>query len=489
MKTAPIRFLQLNTNRSNSVCHTALNKLVKVADVILLNEPWFGQIGHNVRGPANHPAWVPILPTSHLPDDIIPRVMAYVQRRHDFTVTLRSDLASDADMQILEITQPPNPPTIVVNIYNQRSNTQPRQWTFDRLTTNVSLPTDVPVILSGDMNTHHPLWEGKGTNPTSRAKSMIDWLDNQHFQMLNDPGVPTYFAYSGRSSSVLDLTFLNVAALRLDTVREWALDHNCSFGSDHAALRWKIDYGEQPIDNPCGQKYLWKKADEKRWKDALTCELDIRQAALSCLSADNVDAVELNAAAEALTDAMQEATEQAVPIRRNSPQARPWWNNELDDIVQRLHRLRDRARLHVCVYHTTDEETLREVRQTKRSLQRQIRRYKKDWINSTLEEANDPWSFAKWGRGCRNYPTPAIRQRDGTTAINHAAKCEALRSELFQPPPNLPGVTFPDLEEPSPQDIPWIPFTRGETRNTVYAASPSKAPGPSQMTNKAVRWV
>lgn len=35
----------------------------------------------------------------------------------------------------------------------------------------------------------------------------------------------------------------------------------------------------------------------------------------------------------------------------------------------------------------------------------------------------------------------------------------------------------------------WIPFTRGEVRTAVYAASPSKAPGPSQMTNKAIRWI
>lgn len=128
MKTAPIRILQLNTNRSNIICHTALNKLIKDVDILLLNEPWFGQIGRGVKGPVGHPAWIPILPSPNLPENTIPRVMAYIQQRQDFTVTLRSDLANDADMQILEITQPPHPCTIIVNIYNQRSDGKHRKW-------------------------------------------------------------------------------------------------------------------------------------------------------------------------------------------------------------------------------------------------------------------------------------------------------------------------------------------------------------------------
>lgn len=49
---------------------------------------------------------------------------------------------------------------------------------------------------------------------------------------------------------------------------------------------------------------------------------------------------------------------------------------------------------------------------------------------------------------------------------------------LFHPPPNLPGVTFPDLEEPSPQDIPWIPFTQGRDEECCIRCFSIKSPRP-----------
>ncbi|KAI6151485.1 hypothetical protein EDD17DRAFT_1424304, partial [Pisolithus thermaeus] len=90
-------------------------------DIILLTEPWFGNIGNNQRGPVAGPGWTPILPVQPIPDEITLRVMVYVRHRNDFTVTLRSDLAKDADIQILQIDQPPHTPIIVTNIYNQRA--------------------------------------------------------------------------------------------------------------------------------------------------------------------------------------------------------------------------------------------------------------------------------------------------------------------------------------------------------------------------------
>ncbi len=64
---------------------------------------------------------------------------------------------------------------------------------------------------------------------------------------------------------------------------------------------------------------------------------------------DSVHTVELDAAAKALTDAMQEATEQTVSIQCNSPQVRSWWNDQLNNTVCRLYHLHDCERLHIAV--------------------------------------------------------------------------------------------------------------------------------------------
>lgn len=80
MKTKPIRVAQLNTNRSNIVCHMMLNTFIDKFDIVLVTEPWWGDIGNEQKGPASLTAWIPILPTVKIPQDRRPRVMAYVKK-------------------------------------------------------------------------------------------------------------------------------------------------------------------------------------------------------------------------------------------------------------------------------------------------------------------------------------------------------------------------------------------------------------------------
>lgn len=117
--TKPINVVQVNLNRRNVAVHIALNSLIGKADILLVTEPWYDNIGNENHGPAAHVHWQPILPVQPIGVGDRPRVMAYVARRDDFTVTLRSDLVQDLDIQILEVRQHPHLPTLLVNVYNQ----------------------------------------------------------------------------------------------------------------------------------------------------------------------------------------------------------------------------------------------------------------------------------------------------------------------------------------------------------------------------------
>lgn len=88
MKTKPICIAQLNTNHSNIVCHTMLNTFIGKFNIVLVTEPWWGDIGNKQKGPASLAAWTPILPTARILVDRRPRVMTYVKKRQDFEVTL-----------------------------------------------------------------------------------------------------------------------------------------------------------------------------------------------------------------------------------------------------------------------------------------------------------------------------------------------------------------------------------------------------------------
>ncbi|KZT63362.1 hypothetical protein DAEQUDRAFT_770695 [Daedalea quercina L-15889] len=149
-----------NNGAHNAVLHALLNTTTDTdsADIILVTEPWWGNIGNETQGPVSEAAagWTPILPVSTIPANRRPRVMAYIRRRGDFKVTLRSDIANDLDMQVLKIAQAPHPSTIVVNIYNDDCK-QGNRSAAKRLR-QLDLPTDLPVVLSGNWNIHHPMW-------------------------------------------------------------------------------------------------------------------------------------------------------------------------------------------------------------------------------------------------------------------------------------------------------------------------------------------
>ncbi|KAF8578447.1 hypothetical protein K439DRAFT_1362184, partial [Ramaria rubella] len=143
--------------------HTLLNVSCASADILLITEPWFDNIGGEHHGAPSHPDWQPILPVQPIPEDKHPQVMAYVRWRGDFTVTLRSDLARDLDMMYLEVQQGVYPSTIIGNIYNGKNGDNENEWTLDRFFT-IQLPTNMSVILSGDWNAHHTLWEDAANN-------------------------------------------------------------------------------------------------------------------------------------------------------------------------------------------------------------------------------------------------------------------------------------------------------------------------------------
>ncbi|GBL80048.1 hypothetical protein AVEN_29061-1 [Araneus ventricosus] len=65
----------------------------------------------------------------------------------------------------------------------------------------------ISVIISGDFNFHHPVWNSNNSTPLSN--SFVDWLQNSNFVMLNT-STPTYASYTGTNSR-LDLTLYSTS--------------------------------------------------------------------------------------------------------------------------------------------------------------------------------------------------------------------------------------------------------------------------------------
>ena len=409
-RTKPIKILQLNTNHSNPVCHAILNATVKSFDIILLTEPWFGPIGNDQRGPVSLTGWNPVLPLQPIPEDLTPRTMAYYRRRNDFHVTLRSDLISDADIQILQVDQPPNPPTLIINVYNQRAGDDRNSWSIDRLR-NIAIPENLPVIISGDFNTHHPLWAVGEPNPDRRAEALVDWLTDNRMTMCNDKGAPTFLSHCGRATSVLDLTFANNIARTLNSTHEWRIAPELACGSDHYALTWTIDYGAVALDNITAQQFRWRNLKEdvpKKWKATYKSESEDRAWAFEGLLNKKPAAQTLDIAAQELHNAMQAAMEAHIPKRKDSIHARPWWTPELTQAYDYLHDLRKSVQIFLDLDGEEHADTQEFIRKTKNRLKRLTKEAKRKWIEDELGKASpdDVWALTRWPKGIRQYPSP-----------------------------------------------------------------------------------
>ncbi|KAJ7693987.1 Endonuclease/exonuclease/phosphatase, partial [Mycena metata] len=240
------------------------------------------------------------------------KVMAYYKPRADFTVTLRSDIAQDLDIQVVDVAQPGAPTTTYVNVYNDSKERFPA---VERLKA-LNLLADRPVVLLGDWNLHHELWSVIGIEGNARANMFVQWITEKGYSILNKKGEVTFTPHAKNgSSSVIDLTFVNAAAVNNDTVKDWTIDPSMSYGSDHRGIRWVNDHGRTEIENVAGVQYNLKEVDPADWSTAFQVSLAAHRDEIDSIMGDApASNDQLETAAAALTTAMQEATAKVAKV-------------------------------------------------------------------------------------------------------------------------------------------------------------------------------
>jgi hypothetical protein len=198
------------------------------------------------------------------------------------------------------------------------------------------------------------------------------------------------------------------------------------------------------------------------------------------LTNTNLNESQAEQAAKALQEALIEATQKTAKIARPSEKAKPWWNAEIKRALKSTRDWKNKAKQELYDTNAISPDTKNANNRAIRNLKNKIRTEKRNWLQKTLEEAdtNDIWAFRKWSKGTRNYPTPPItRGPNRPKAIYAEDKADAIRQELFQPPPELPNTTIPDLNHENPNDLPWHPITKEEVRKAIFNPRKSKAPG------------
>lgn len=176
-------------------------------------------------------------------------------------------------------------------------------------------------------------------------------------------------------------------------------------------------------------------------------------------------------------DAIYKAHDAAAAVRAPSAHAKPWWTVDLTEAAVRLNQ--------ACRAQDIEEELSRE---RSIELRAQVKKCQ-NYMKRLTKAAKGIWSFHKWSKGARNYPTSAIyRGENRPPAVSHTEKCEAIWEELFQPPPMLHDEFIPNLIDDLPDDLPFQDVTRDEVREALFKSSAKTSPGESQTSYLVLRW-
>ena len=498
--TLPIRIAQLNTQRKKTVITQLLNNLAEEFDILIIQEPSWGRIGSDpcsgieIHGPTSVRGWNIILPVPSAAGSATrPRTLTYYRPRPDYTITLRTDIIEDRDIQVLDVLQINQNPITIINIYNDTP--QKENCILAQLRQVDNIIREHPTIITGDFNMHHPLWsrEDRTSTQDQLSEDAVNWLASKGLSILNTKGEITHLArHSGERPSVIDLTFANNTAIAQDTIKDWAVHPQLSLDSDHNTIIFTIDQGREEVENPLDIKYNTKDIQPDDWIKTFEDEMAKEKAALDLLHhAEQPTQEQLDNYAEKITKSIQAALEAASKPRRKSPQSKSWWDDDLKEAAAQVNAARWEQQTYQQTLGEYSPQIQAKICRNRNFFKRLCQFKKRSWINKVLEEAStdDIWKFPNWSKGTRNYPTPPISQGPNLAkATSHHDKCEVLQRELYQTPPELGPQPPPNLTVHAENDLAYEPLTLEEVHEAIHKSRANTAPGHSQVSYQALKW-
>ncbi|KAF7574104.1 hypothetical protein PtrM4_057270 [Pyrenophora tritici-repentis] len=375
------------------------------------------------------------------------------------------------------------------NVYNQ-TNAEGEK-TLPRAILNTKLPPSSILVL--DSNEHHPLWDPLCPTTSQGAQPFIDWIEEQDLELLNTPGVGTFFRPHLSRETVLDLSLVTPDLASKAT--DWQTIPET--GSDHYGLLFSIQTNADLVENPTNQpRFNTAKANWDTFNKELETAIqnsqtlqdmdqisDPRKADLMDLLLGNNTELEqqLEEIGKAITQAIQTAANKAIPITRLGPKPKAWWNKELTKLRQDTSHYRRifKEKLETTAIHDAYLEK-RDFLRARNTYNKAIKDAKRKHWNEFLEK-EDPQSIYKAMTYTKDNKVERIPPIQGETSFDK--KCQAFRNTLFPPPPITEAPTFTKYQE---KRWDWPALSTTELERACSRQVKSSTPGPDAITQDII---
>ena len=355
----------------------------------------------------------------------------------------------------------------VFSIYN------PNQATS--LSTPLRYITESPptgrIVLVGDFNLHHPLWD-QYNRESALSEDLLLLAEQLNLCLITPKGEVTRFA-KGQRDSTIDLAWASrsLPIQYIGSVYELT-------GSDHVAQHIRIGVEEENAQTPY---FRWRELDP-----ILTeAEAKVRFNTAS----PPMNPEDLDKQVDQLVKDLEEIATLAVPKRARKFTPRPpWWSCEVRDAIALTRRTRRRFRARPN--SLPEYEAMRDAeRNEKRVIGEAMR---KSWREFTAEASKKPtsfWALERWARlHSGQPPTPAHlpelnnSEHLGSPARTFQEKAQILAQRFF-PEESEGAAIVPDLEfhdtsftSPTPIEI-NCKITAEDVIEVIKRTKPWKAPG------------
>ncbi|KAG5223534.1 reverse transcriptase from mobile element jockey protein [Salix suchowensis] len=286
------------------------------------------------------------------------------------------------------------------------------------------LSPGVPTVVAGDFNLHHSAWSIPPSTNQQSAEDLLEWAANNLFFLANPRGVRTRLGVDGQHDSIIDLVFINRAAMDMSTFSAPIVDENLSYGSDHNALVYTAHLPPPVEEDPPSD--LGKRLDPEKQQEWLA-EFSARVRDITASYRNPETTQEL----DRLWTGQAQAPESHAPV---------------------------------------------------------VKKAKQEWANAILETAtpDNVWRLADWSAGkCRTRIPPLIT--DAGVAASPAELGETLKTAFFPLAPPQVEISLESDPQAKPIRN-FAPISVDEVSDALRGTSNVSAPGPSEISYRLIKW-
>jgi ribonuclease HI len=460
--TQTIAILQYNLHKRQVITDSVLNASSKYA-ILLLQEQY---ISTYTNSSPIYKSWTLI--ESKAMGSNPPRAAIYLNNTilpaHSYEPVIME--IPDIVAIILRLDQEQHP-TLIINIYNTKKSSQItdlRKYLRKHLRNN----TYNGIIIAGDFNVHHPLWNPPNRHECDKeAEVLIDTMSQLQLRPMLPAGTITFI----KAKTAIDLVWGNEYIEQ--RIIKCRIAKACEHGSDHHPIEIILNLHPCPYGPEARQPYNYGNTDWKIFEKKLENYLPIIDP-FTKPTTEKVDQF-----AKDISEAIRRATAETTPLANICPFTKRWWKKDIEILRKQAQRSRRRF---IKYERQEDEEKWKENRKI---FQRKVKESKRNTWQKFVSKADDReiWIVNMY---LNSTPTNTyIPTLEGKAATN-TQKTETLSKIFFPPPPpadlnDIPTANYPD---PVPTNL---NITSIQVKRAIEKLAPNKAPGPDEIPNHILK--